>query len=1190
MINERYLIKNKLGEGRSKVFLCNDNENPSEDVAIKVLSEKADKAEKEIFQNEFITLRRLRHPNIVQAVNFGTIVKIKSSGKGLKPGSQFFTLEYFNGKPLLDYEDVNDESSLRKIITQICSALFYLHQSDYIYYDLKPDNILVKKSAGEPLVKLIDMGFAEKSDPGKTRLNSYNYVKGTAEYIAPELLKKDNYDGRVDLYSLGIILYRIIYKKFPFATDNELQIYKAHLEQDFDFKKSNYSKKLINVIKKLLEKEPANRYSNSLEVLSDLDIPFSSKLVKDWSPAKIFVNRKDVLNILDTYIHDKTSSEIFSIKGFEGSGKTALSEEINFIYKNSVQIKNDRSKSGYLFLKYFLKQIIFTDFIYSNISDETLKNIDNILQNTSRELIEELKGIFAKITQESNFILILDDFNSYDNFTVEMLKDILPILQVNKVKIIVTEDSDYDYITDSFHNVKEINLTPFTDVQVSELLNKSYNKFFPVEELKKIILLYADLLPGSIEGFIKDCLQLNIFQYNPAKITISVTENTARLLKSSRDQIYEIRLTSLSKNGIEAAKILSLFELNLDEKILADLLQSDRNKISLVVEELRDNNILHPSNIGANLQFTSEGLKKHVYLNINKKKEFHLNAGRILRRKYPSFDRNELARQYELGEEYDVCYEIVKKEVNEAEKLSAYSYQKNLLEKLLSFPLNEKYIIEIKYNLCEILFKLGNYKNALELIDDLLQKDLRYKFNNELKTLRGMCLIELGEYQKGQEILKSNLETIPGIAEKNKLLLSIAYANFDLKKFDDAKQICSEIINDKNSSHEEKGKSYNLIGMIEINQNNNLDIALQKFQNALDQFESAKLMRLIAATEANKGIIFDLKNDKEKTVLHFNAALKSNMVTGNLEQEAKILLNYGVYYYNNSNFEEAVTQYTKAYNIFLNLGDINGQGAVLNNLGEVYLIISEYQKSYNSLIKSSTLFEKIQNTEDKIESLFLLSKFYSTIGDLNKIEEISNECNSMEKKHHLGIKHENFIRYIKLISFNNEEIDLKIKNLKEICNVFLELNDIYNFAKAYLLVSNRLIVLNMFKEAFEIINNSILIEKCQARPLLEAERLYLLGKICYNYQFEIEEEPINLYNKAFDLIKDENITELTWKVLLEIAEYYSSRGNHARAKDYAVYAKSVIFHIAEKINDINLREIYLNTEEKKEAIKKLSNL
>ena len=85
-------------------------------------------------------------------------------------------------------------------------------------------------------------------------------------------------------------------------------------------------------------------------------------------------------------------------------------------------------------------------------------------------------------------------------------------------------------------------------------------------------------------------------------------------------------------------------------------------------------------------------------------------------------------------------------------------------------------------------------------------------------------------------------------------------------------------------------------------------------------------------------------------------------------------------------------------------------------------------------------------------------------------------------------------------------------------------------------------------------------------------------------------QSIDLYNKSFNLIKDENITELTWKILIELAEYYSNRGNYNKAKDYILYTKSVISYIAEKIENIELRKIYLNSEERKKAIKRLENL
>ena len=110
------------------------------------------------------------------------------------------------------------------------------------------------------------------------------------------------------------------------------------------------------------------------------------------------------------------------------------------------------------------------------------------------------------------------------------------------------------------------------------------------------------------------------------------------------------------------------------------------------------------------------------------------------------------------------------------------------------------------------------------------------------------------------------------------------------------------------------------------------------------------------------------------------------------------------------------------------------------------------------------------------------------------------------------------------------------------------------------------------------------------RKFFEAERLYLLGRLYSTDYFKSNDLSIELLNKSFKLIENENVTELTWKILIEFADYYSKRGNYSKAKDYIIYTKSVITHIAEKIEDIDLRRIYINSEERKGAIKRLKNL
>ena len=79
------------------------------------------------------------------------------------------------------------------------------------------------------------------------------------------------------------------------------------------------------------------------------------------------------------------------------------------------------------------------------------------------------------------------------------------------------------------------------------------------------------------------------------------------------------------------------------------------------------------------------------------------------------------------------------------------------------------------------------------------------------------------------------------------------------------------------------------------------------------------------------------------------------------------------------------------------------------------------------------------------------------------------------------------------------------------------------------------------------------------------------------------------FEKAYDLIKDENIFELTWKILFAISDLYIERGNLNKAKRYVVYARELIYFIAEKIESPRLRAAYLKQTERLNILKKLES-
>lgn len=183
MINGRYIIQKKIGQGRSKVFRIIDTEFPEREVAAKFLPLNTSNEEKQFFRDEYFTLQALDHPNIIKPLELGSVLVKDEDDDEIEIGSTFIIVEFFNSVELNNYNRFS-ERQLYSLIKQICSVLFYLHQSNYIYYDLKAENILISEKDNKLCIKLIDFGFAGKV------FESENFaIRGTPNYLSPEILK-----------------------------------------------------------------------------------------------------------------------------------------------------------------------------------------------------------------------------------------------------------------------------------------------------------------------------------------------------------------------------------------------------------------------------------------------------------------------------------------------------------------------------------------------------------------------------------------------------------------------------------------------------------------------------------------------------------------------------------------------------------------------------------------------------------------------------------------------------------------------------------------------------------------------------------------------------------------------------------------------------------------------------------------
>ncbi len=245
--------------------------------------------------------------------------------------------------------------------------------------------------------------------------------------------------------------------------------------------------------------------------------------------------------------------------------------------------------------------------------------------------------------------------------------------------------------------------------------------FSPREELRKNVALYADFLPGSVVNFIRDCLFFNLLVYKYNEIVIQLDDKAINLLKSSHEVIYDARFQTLTDEEKELAQIIAAFDITVDKEVLSEIFDHHKEDITLLINQLNKKNIIYAPNDSALPYFQSDGFKKFIYSTIVDKEHLHLEIGKVLRQKFPLTNKNEIARHFELAKEFFTCYKILLLEIKEAEKLSAFSYKRKLLERLLSFPLDSSIKLELNIDLSKVLYSLGEYNNSIKLIDELLE-------------------------------------------------------------------------------------------------------------------------------------------------------------------------------------------------------------------------------------------------------------------------------------------------------------------------------------------------------------------------------------------------------------------------------------------------------------------------------------
>jgi serine/threonine protein kinase len=275
-VGDHYLIEDELGRGGMAAVYRARDVRLNRRVAIKLLPP-------DMAFNAAVRARFLREAQMSAQLSHPNIVPIYAVDE--RDGLVFFVMPLIDGDSvarILATSGRFEVEQVRRIVAAVAEALEYAHRQGVVHRDIKPDNILIERATGRPMVT--DFGIA-RAAAEESRLTVTGIAVGTPAYMSPEqAMGERDVDGRSDIYSLGVVAYQMLVGETPFKAANTPAMLMKHVSEPpppIRSKRSEVPKSLAAALDRALEKRPQDRWAAAVEfrdaVLSKQDAPSAQR-------------------------------------------------------------------------------------------------------------------------------------------------------------------------------------------------------------------------------------------------------------------------------------------------------------------------------------------------------------------------------------------------------------------------------------------------------------------------------------------------------------------------------------------------------------------------------------------------------------------------------------------------------------------------------------------------------------------------------------------------------------------------------------------------------------------------------------------------------------------------------------------------------------------------------------------------
>jgi serine/threonine protein kinase len=482
VLQNKYTIEKKIGEGGFGKVYRGYHEQLKRPVAVKVLGEKGvNDAFRVRFLREAESMAKLTHSNIVAVYDYAE-----------HQGVPYMVMEYVDGPTLLELVNQSQPTmpQVCSIAAQICQGMSYAHRHGIIHRDLTLRNIMVSKGEQPEgfQVKILDFGLAKLLHEHAETTGKSNI--GTPYYMAPEQLRNEAIDGRVDIFAFGVGLARMVNGRFPFEAEHPAALmYIILQETELEFAEG-VPEAMKDIVQRCLEKDPRTRANDFGALIPEFEgirrsceaivgvtgtITGLSTLADRSSKRNPYLNRVMIKHSSEFFGRSREIRKIYSrldaphpqsisIVGDRKIGKSSL---LNYIYhpRNRRRYMENHENTIFIYLDFQRDSEhdvpTFIDFLFSMFAYECGNAHD---YTKHQKTLDQLKAVIEELNSEGKRIVILmDEFEAITrnkNFEESFFSYLRALANSYRVAYVTSSHEDLQKMC----HAKDISDSPFFNI------------------------------------------------------------------------------------------------------------------------------------------------------------------------------------------------------------------------------------------------------------------------------------------------------------------------------------------------------------------------------------------------------------------------------------------------------------------------------------------------------------------------------------------------------------------------------------------------------------------------------------------------------------------------------------------------------------------------------------------------------